>query len=201
MPYHLPKGSCVNAIYHVNGQIQNHNGKLYKEGSVQDWVIITHFGHDKTGKLIRDYLGFYKTNKPTNDKIRFPYVKHWYKLAAPPRVTNSFYPQPKSTIPAPVKGRVNFGDCFGVSYRNNKGIIDDHNGKFLYAVTAENKILYSLPQGSVNNTNIKRIVYIHQNFTSGKVLKPKAAEMNPTTYWLTETVSREGVHFIEIKKL
>jgi hypothetical protein len=199
----IQKNNCVNVLYYVGKKILNHNGKVYKKGSVNNWVILRHYNPTQGGGLSLNYLGFYMGTKPNPPLPKGVIVTSWHKLVVAPRITSGLglsAVQPK--IPTPPNNATKYvksGDCFGVSFLTpdnvaGKGVIgtkyDSRNGRFLYAVQYNNKVVWYLPEGKVGN-NIKSIVYMHWNTSTGKTAPSFATNKNVNSYWIPQMVTRK----------
>lgn len=213
----IKKNNCVNVLYYQGNKILNHNGKVYKLGNTNNWVILSHYNpNQKTGGLELNFLGFYMGTKPNPTLPKNVKVASWHKLVAAPRLTPGLglsnvqppIPQPKNP-----KTSVKSGDCFGVSFltvsRVNGGVTgtryDSRNGRFLYAITYDNKVVWSVPEGKVSS-NIKSIVYMHWNTTAGKTAPAFANSNNVNSYWIPQMVIKtEGttdtIALSQVKKI
>jgi len=198
----IKKNNCVNVLYYEGKKIRNHNGKVYKLGSINNWVILRHYNPTQKGGLSLNYLGFYMGTKPSPKLPTGITVMSWRKLVIAPRLIPGLglsTVQPK--IPTPPKNStmyVKLGDCFGVSFLTvnrvtGKGVTgtkyDSRNGRFLYAVQYDNKVVWYLPEGKVDSS-IKSIVYMHWNTSTGKTAPSFATNKNANSYWIPQMVTR-----------
>lgn len=146
----LIAGTCMGVLYldSKTNTIMVHNGRLKtmvpNPGKITNAVTIIHVP---------------KTNLvPEELTITKPFA-----ISRTP----DFAPAPcKNQKPTPAKpSLIKSGTCFALTFTAN-GEQDVKNGRFLYAITTNNKLTCSLPidpkTHSITN-NIKKVVYMHMN--------------------------------------
>ena len=214
----IQKNNCVNVLYYEEKKILNHNGKVYKLGITNNWVILRHYNPTENGGLSLNYLGFYMGTKPNPNLPKGITVTSWKKLVTAPRLTPGLgLSTVQPPIPTPPKNATKYvksGDCFGVSFLtvqrvSGKGVTgtkyDSRNGRFLYAVRYDNKVVWYLPEGKVGSS-IKSIVYMHWNTSTGKTAPSFATNKNINNYWISQMVTKtegttETIALSQVKKI
>lgn len=187
-------GRAVNVVYGTT-TICMHNGKLVEVSPQGEWVVIKHMTCPGKKKLKEEFLGFYLKQKPTSGVTTKP-IAHWHTLLNMHR-TPIF--SPRFDGPGR-KGSIRFGDFFGVLYIDPQGKTDCNNGRFLYAIHKDGRVLSRV--SPKDKDFIKWVYYIHWNWSPGAPLVSMACLQQGTEYqkyWIPE-MTRKGITILDIQK-